>query len=332
MTAQIMAPRTSDELADARTALVPFARVGYRLILLSSTAKKPIEKGWQQIDYRQQIPSWLERGGNIGVLLGDDDIVLDVDPRNGGLESLERLQRDLGIDLSSFPTVLSGRGDGGRHIYMKKPVALRVRKNLKGYPGLDIKTKGGFVLGPASRHPETGGVYRPDPSTPSISKVSEAPAPLLDALRRCESNPRVRRGGGELSVDDLKLVLSALDPAEYGEGNYAGWIRIAAACHDATNGEGLEVWLDWAAKDDRYADEVDYDRNIATWECFKAGRVGGASVFTLLNEVARAGRLDIADRLRTRVSLARFEKEPLNFDLHPETLTPEDFEGGISHE
>lgn len=301
--------RTPDEMAEARLVLVPFVRIRYRLILLSSTAKVPIEKGWQDTDYSKKIRPWLERGGNIGVLLGDDDIVLDVDPRNGGLESFERLQRDLGIDLSKFPAVLSGRGDGGRHIYMKKPVGLYVRKNLDGYPGLDIKTKGGFVVGPASRHPQTGGLYRPDPSTPSIAEVAKAPAQLLDALRRSEPKPRVHSGGGELTVDELALALSVLNPAKYGEGNYAGWIRIAAACHDATNGDGLEVWLDWAAKDDRYASEADYDRNVATWESFKAGKAGGANYLTLLWEVARSGRPDIARRLEPGL---RFEpRDPI---------------------
>ena len=324
--------RKIEEMGMARAMLIPFVRAGYRLILLSSTAKVPIEKGWQQIDYRKQIRGWLERGGNVGVLLGDEDMVLDVDPRNGGLESLERLQRDLGIDLSKLPTVISGRGDGGRHVYMKKPVGLRVRKNLEGYPGLDIKTKGGFLVGPASRHPETRGVYLPDPGAPSIAEVTEAPGPLLEALRRPDLQPRAYLGGGELTVEELALVLSVLDPVEYGEGNYSVWVRIAAACHDATNGNGLEVWLDWAAQDDRYSSEADHDRNVATWESFKAGKSGGASVFTLLAEVARAGRPDIADALRARVSFARVDKEDLNFDLHRETLTPEDFEGGTAHE
>lgn len=297
-------PRSAKEMVEARFMLVPFIEATYRLILLSSTAKVPIEKGWQHTDYSKKIRPWLEHGGNIGVLLGDDDIVLDVDPRNGGLESLERLQRDLGIDLSRFPAVLSGRGDGGRHIYVKKPVGLRVRKNLDGYPGLDVKAKGGFVLGPASRHPETGGLYRPDHSTPSIAEVAEAPAQLLDALRRPVPRPRAHSDGGELTVGELALALSVLDPADYGEGNYAGWIRIAAACHDATNGEGLEVWLDWAAKDERYASEVDYDRNVATWDSFKAGKAGGANYLTLLWEIARAGRPEIARRLEPGI---RFE-------------------------
>jgi len=163
--------------------LAPFHRAGYRLILLSATAKVPIEKGWQTKDYTGSVKSWLAQGGNIGVLLGDRDLVVDVDPRSGGRESLARLQANLSIDLSYAPAVPSGRGDGGRHIYLHKPGGFRVRKAVTGYSGIDIKTKGGYVLAPGSRHPQAGGLYGPDPAAPTIENVPDAPKTLLAALR-----------------------------------------------------------------------------------------------------------------------------------------------------
>ena len=69
-------PRSAVEMAEARALLRPWHLAGYRLILLSSTAKMPIEKGWQEIDYARRVRPWLERGGNIGILLGEDDLVL----------------------------------------------------------------------------------------------------------------------------------------------------------------------------------------------------------------------------------------------------------------
>jgi hypothetical protein len=318
-------PRSAVEMAEARALLRPFHLAGYRLILLSSTAKMPIEKGWQEVDYTRRVRPWLERGGNIGILLGDDDLVLDIDARNGGLESFQRLIDDLGLDVADIPAVLSGRGDGGKHIYLKKPAGLRVRAHLEGYPGIDIKTKGGFVLAPASRHPVTGGLYRPDPASPGIDRVVVAPDALLAVLERPVPRSRAVAGGGELTVDDLRLALSVLDPRDYGEGEYVRWIRLAAAAHDATNGDALEVWLEWAAQDERYSTEADYERNVTAWESFKAGRPGGANYLTLLWEVARAGRPDIARRLEPGL---RFEREELNdFQVEPLALRPEDFLG-----
>lgn len=302
--------RTADEMAVVREILGPFHRAGYRLILLSSAAKVPIEKGWQTKDYTTaEIGRWLKRGGNVGILLRDTDLVVDIDTRHGGIESLMRLQDDLGIDLSQAPVVFSGRGDGGKHIYMQKPAEQRVRKAVPSYPGIDIKTAGGFVLAPGSRHPDTGGLYRPDPAGPGIEEIAEAPAALLRALQRPNLKPRRYAGGGELTPEDLALALNVLDPAEYGKDQYPRWLRLAAACHDATNGEGLEVWLEWAARDEDYGAESDAERNVVTWESFTAGKPGGANYLTLLWEVARAGRPDISRRLEPGL---RFElQEPL---------------------
>ena len=68
--------RNNEEMGMARAMLIPFVRTGYRLILLASTAKVPIEKGWQQADYRKHIRGWLVLGGIIVFLFVYDVIVL----------------------------------------------------------------------------------------------------------------------------------------------------------------------------------------------------------------------------------------------------------------
>ena len=284
--------RSADEMAVVRRILGPFHRAGYRLILLSSTAKVPIEKGWQTKTYTTaEIARWMRRGGNIGILLSETDLVVDVDPRHGGVESLARLQDALGIDLSQEPVVFSGRGDGGKHIYLRKSAGQRVRKAIRGYPGIDIKTTGGFVLAPGSRHPQTGGLYRPDPGAPSIDNVKDAPQALLDTLRQPPAHRRAMYGGGELSVEQLEMLLSVLEPENYRD--YVLWFRVAAASHDATNGDGLASWLTWAARDDHYGTEVDDEKNTATWASLTAGKAGGITYRYLLSEVARAGHIDL---------------------------------------
>lgn len=193
-----------------------------------------------------------------------------------------------------------GRGDGGRHIYFKKPAGLRVAGRLGGFEGIDFKSKGGLVVAPGSRHPATGGMYHHDPDTPPLTEVPMAPQALLDAIAR-RAPARTRGvGGGELTIEQLEMLLGALDPRDYGHGKYDRWIRLAAACHDATNGEGLDVWLDWAGRDDSYGADAD-ELNRRTWESFKAGREGGAGVGTLLHEVSKAGRRDLVARLRAEL-------------------------------
>lgn len=86
----------------------------------------------------------LKPASNIGLRPPAGVFVVDVDPRNAGA---------LPEGLPSTLGVLSGRGDGGRHLYFRG-----VRPATLG-PGIDIKDWGGYVLAPPSLHPDTGKPY-----------------------------------------------------------------------------------------------------------------------------------------------------------------------------
>lgn len=153
-----------------------------------------------------------------------------------------------------------------------------------------------------------------------------APQALLNAVARRAPVQTRGFGGGELTVEQLEMLLSALDPRDYGHGRYESWIRIAAASHDATNGEGLDVWLDWAARDDSYGAEAD-ELNRRTWESFTAGRPGGASYLTLLREVARAGRADLAARIEPGLVFDDDDRPDLDFSATSRRLSGAAFRG-----
>lgn len=90
---------------------------------------------------------------NVGIRTGAESalVVLDIDPRNGGDESLLELERRLG---PLPPTVLALTGGGGRHFYFKHPRTRRIAcaRNFGGFNGLDLKADGGFIVAPPSRH------------------------------------------------------------------------------------------------------------------------------------------------------------------------------------
>lgn len=316
--------RTTDEMEAAGRMLRPFHSAGYRLFLLKAGAKTPVHTGWQTRTYSAgELKRWLAAGGNIGIALTSNDLILDVDPRHDGLASIVRLQNDLGVDLSSAPSVLSGRGDGGRHLYFRKPPEQHVRKGHPSYPGIDVKTGGGLVVAPGSRHPSTGGLYTPDPAHPSIIAVNMAPPPLLQALKRAA--PAMRSlGGGELSVEQLKVLLAALDPRAYRD--YPHWFRFGAACHDATNGEGRDCWLEWAARDPEYGTEADDDKNIALWNSCVAGKPGGTNYRNILREVARAGRLDLVLQIEPTFVLEGRDPKYTDFSWSPRPLASSAFD------
>lgn len=83
---------------------------------------------------------------NIGLATGSL-IVLDIDPRHGGDESLIALEHEL---LPTTWRVLTG--GGGEHVYFAAPdFEIRNSAGRLG-PGLDIRGAGGYVVAPPSTH------------------------------------------------------------------------------------------------------------------------------------------------------------------------------------
>ena len=103
-----------------------------------------------------QIKRWWEQwpDANIGTPTGEGLVVLDVDPRNAGMESISQLQKEQG----ALPgTRQQATGGGGVHFFFKTDQALGSRTGIR--PGIDLKAEGGYVVLPPSLH-ASGKRYR----------------------------------------------------------------------------------------------------------------------------------------------------------------------------
>jgi hypothetical protein len=144
------------------------------------------------------ITSWWRRWpqAGIGIATGATSglVVVDVDPRHDGIASLRRLQAEHG-PLPRTATVRTGGGGG--HIYLRLPAGRSVRSRcpLAGYPGVDLKADGGYVVAPPSLH-ASGRRYE----WHRRERIAEAPGWLLDLAAREEPRPDLtpRRVGGDL--------------------------------------------------------------------------------------------------------------------------------------
>lgn len=104
-----------------------------------------------------QIRWWWARWPHalIGAPVPESLLVLDIDPRNGG--SVEELVAVLG-PLPETLTTWSGRRDGGRHLYFRRPPCALSARRLPA--GVDLKQAGrGYCIVPPSLHPVTGQPY-----------------------------------------------------------------------------------------------------------------------------------------------------------------------------
>lgn len=120
-----------------------------------------------------QIDEWWRIAplANIGVRPPPGVLVVDVDPRHGGHESLA----ELGAKHGPLPPTLTARtGGNGVHLFLAVPPELAWPKELA--PGIDLKSNKGYVLAAPSNH-ESGERYAW--LTPANHPIAPAPAWLV---------------------------------------------------------------------------------------------------------------------------------------------------------
>jgi hypothetical protein len=150
------APVTNERLLAA----LAYARRGWSVFPCRPRDKRPATRnGFKDgtVDKGRIVAGWTRAPlANVAIVTGvaSGVIVLDVDPRNGGNESLAELERRYG-ELPETPTVRTG--GGGHHYYFAALPGSHV-KSRKVADGLDLKADGGYILAPPSVHP-SGGVY-----------------------------------------------------------------------------------------------------------------------------------------------------------------------------
>jgi hypothetical protein len=129
---------------------------------------------------------------------GNGTVVLDVDPRHGGDDSLADLERRYGRSPATPETLTGG---GGRHRYYLHPGPdyhignLQTRPDLLG-PGLDLRADGGYAVLPPSGH-ASGRAYTWEwSSRPDELPLARLPDWLLERLTTPGRAERAGRAGG----------------------------------------------------------------------------------------------------------------------------------------
>lgn len=161
----------------------------------SSPAKHPVGKLASRglLDASRDpgvIAAWFERESwNIGIATGavSGIVVLDIDPRHGGDETLAQLEAEHG---PLPPTWRFLTGGGGEHILFRHPGGVVKNSAGKIGRGIDLRGDGGYIVAPPSFH-ISGRAYaisvdhHPDeiPLAPLppwlLSLIAEPPAPAV---------------------------------------------------------------------------------------------------------------------------------------------------------
>ncbi len=147
------------------------------------------------------INTWWKKwpDANIGIATGKGSgiVVLDIDHHSGGEKSLEKL-----LSKNKLPvTIETITGGGGRHIFFKHPgdKVVENKVDLNGYPGIDVRADGGYIVAPPSLH-RSGKRYKFE-NLKSPSDVGVANLPpwlsrllLVDNKLKTESKPHTETG------------------------------------------------------------------------------------------------------------------------------------------
>ena len=139
-----------------KEAALEYAKLGYAVFPLKPKTKEPATThGFYEASTDPgTIEAWWVKNPdyNIGIACGNGLAVIDIDqhPEDGkfGLDTLRAWEKDHG-ELQPTWTVLTGTG--GLHYWYK--TALDFKNVVEVLPGIDIRSKGAYVVAPPSIHP-----------------------------------------------------------------------------------------------------------------------------------------------------------------------------------
>lgn len=208
--------------------LTHLSNEGIRVLPLKAMSKEPTLKNWTNLasSEKNQIIQWFDnKNNNAGILTGHQNrlAVVDVDPKNGGYESLDVLEKELG-SLRDASNYIVKTGSGGLHLYFSYPEKISIKSRINFYPGIDIKSDGGYVVSPYSTHPN-GNIYMPlvdhDDKNLYVDHLKPLPELLLKKLTQSSS---------EIISSKHSIDSSLVDRAIFTEGNRNNNMhRIASA-------------------------------------------------------------------------------------------------------
>lgn len=244
--------------------------------------KHPYVKNWQFTPHwaDEQLDA-MEQAGQFNTGFGvlcDGYLIIDIDPRNGGDASYEKLCKDTGVNYKAESGFVVATGGGGWHIYFKADPEFGTVKSHREYPGIDFKSSG-FVVGAGSLH-ASGMIYEAEKGHPD--EIGSMPSVLLDLLqpqKRNTSSSAEFTLERDISPEQFEQLLSVVDCHD----DYHDWISVGMITHDTLGDGGFLIWDKWSQRSDSYDPAV----MDAKWHSFGKCRGGARLTFGTLLKMAK---------------------------------------------
>jgi hypothetical protein len=249
----------------------------------------------------------------VAIFLGPSGLcAIDIDPRNGGFETMDDIEAKHGPLVSD---VLSFTQAGGEHRVFKLASTVNLPGKLGA--GIDVKRNGYIVAEPTRG---VSGVYEWEASSDPLDGA--IPSPLPDWLRDIVPptvaaegvQPAASQGNRYVSPEqvlELKEALSFVSPDDYHL-----WVNIGQALHSA-GGVGFGLWDSWSKISAKY-DGAEMGKK---WRSFRPGPFNIESVFKLAQD---AGWVNPLSKMATeREAKLKALADEHNRETMYETIEPD---------
>jgi hypothetical protein len=213
----------------------------------------------------QVIRDWwaTDPDAGIGISLADSGLLaLDIDPQNGGVESLAQLEAEHGVMHSDCTAVTQG---GGEHRLFTADEDMTYPGTLG--KGLDLKHHGYICVAPTLG---PSGDYKWEQGRSPLSQTRPAKPSPLPQLIASKARPPVNyslteRGGVPVATaqtfDDLRSALKHVDADDY-----TTWVNVGMVLKPYGE-NGYKIWTEWASTSDKFdasAQRRKWERDIST--------------------------------------------------------------------
>jgi hypothetical protein len=197
-----------------------YAGLGLQIFPVNPKDKTPLTSQHHATTDLDTIEAWWKQWPDalIGHRISPLHLILDVDPRHGGLDTWKALKAELPDPLFLTRVHYSGRLDGGGHIWFQRPadkvtitkldtwakqrgVGKEIPKSHRWTCGIDIlRHEHRYTILPPSHHPETGRPYYWGEGRGLATEPAPMPQLLVDLIVQDEtpssvtnwSTPRLR--------------------------------------------------------------------------------------------------------------------------------------------
>ncbi len=326
-----------------QAAVRPYIRAGMTVIPLGrwnapeGKGKRPRDDGWPDTAYDSAavVAEAIANGNNVGARPGPEFVIADTDPRNFGDVSFVAFCAEHGLDPDTLPAVLTG--GGGVHYFARLPKGTgKLRKKLRGYPGIDFLSGDAVqVVCAGAKHP-SGKLYEWDEfnGRPALEDAPELPPHIVKVLEK----PTVERMESDapdvdaVSPEVIAEALAQLDPTDFQD--HDDWLTLMMATAAASGGNACEEFVEWSTSDPEYADAGDDIRH--RWGTIEPdGEISGGTFWFICKEHGvgrktldkisaghRAERTTAAEDFADDLS-RKFTLEPMRWNMRdlPKILT-----------